>query len=78
MDGSIEKGNFENFPIFNFKIPTEIAQVPSTILNPRNTWENKDQYDETAKKLATQFVENFKKFTATDAGKAVEKVGPTI
>jgi phosphoenolpyruvate carboxykinase (ATP) len=36
--------------------------VPSEILDPKNTWNDKDSYDISAKKLAQMFVENFKKF----------------
>jgi phosphoenolpyruvate carboxykinase (ATP) len=39
-----------------------VAEVPSEILDPKNTWIDKDSYDLSAKKLAQMFVENFKKF----------------
>jgi phosphoenolpyruvate carboxykinase (ATP) len=35
--------------------------VDSAILNPRNTWANKDEYDATATKLRDMFRDNFKK-----------------
>jgi phosphoenolpyruvate carboxykinase (ATP) len=41
--------------------------VPSTLLNPRNTWENKSEYDVTAERLAEKFIVNFKKFEAGTA-----------
>ncbi|UOB18991.1 phosphoenolpyruvate carboxykinase (ATP) [Abyssalbus ytuae] len=49
-------------PHFGFEIPTSCPDVPSEILIPRNTWDNKDKYDETKNKLINLFQENFKKF----------------
>lgn len=49
--------------IFGLEIPTHITDVPDDVLIPRNTWENKDAYDQTAKELAVKFHENFKKFS---------------
>ncbi len=76
LDGSIESAQFETFGTFNFQIPTAIEGVDASILNPRNTWSDATAYDATLAKLATQFVENFKKFATTPVGKAVEAVGP--
>ena len=45
------------------EVPTEIAGVPSELLIPENTWEDKEAYQASCKKLAASFVENFKKYT---------------
>jgi phosphoenolpyruvate carboxykinase (ATP) len=62
----IEKGlehvEWVTDPIFNLAIPTEVAGVPSEVLNPRNTWTDKDAYDKQARDLANRFVKNFEKF----------------
>ncbi|MNY47926.1 Phosphoenolpyruvate carboxykinase [ATP] [compost metagenome] len=32
------------------------------MLNPRNTWENKEAYDQKANDLANRFIKNFEQF----------------
>ncbi len=76
FDGSLDRGEFETMPIFNLQIPKVLSGVRSEILNPRNGWVNKEEYDTTARKLAQMFVENFKLFTNTDLGKSIEACGP--
>lgn len=61
LNGSIEKTEFMHDDIFNVDIPKEIADCPSDILNPKDTWKDKNAYDEQAKKLAKMFKENFDK-----------------
>jgi phosphoenolpyruvate carboxykinase (ATP) len=64
IEGKLDNVNYETLPIFELEIPTECEGVPSDILNPRNTWDDKVAYDEKANSLAKQFVENFKQFEA--------------
>ena len=45
-------------------IPAECPGVPAEVLNPRNTWADKDAYDAKAKDLAAQFVKNFEKYAS--------------
>ncbi len=49
-------------PFFNLNIPVSCEGVPSEVLDPRNTWDDKNAYDEMAKKLANMFNENFNDF----------------
>jgi phosphoenolpyruvate carboxykinase (ATP) len=53
---------FEEHPVFGVKIPKECPGVPSELLNPRNTWEDKAAYDTKAKYLASLFTKNFEKY----------------
>ena len=62
LDGTINKVEFDRLPIFNLAVPKTLGEIDPSILNPRNSWENKENYDETAKKLASMYVENFKKY----------------
>lgn len=79
LDGSINKSDTEQTAIFGFEVPTEIPGVDSKLLKPRNAWEDKDAYDATITKLAGLFENNFKKFTSTDKGKALEvAAGPKL
>lgn len=62
LNGQLETVNYELHPMFGFSMPTRCLGVPSEILNPRNTWDDKHGYDAKAKDLAIQFVNNFKKY----------------
>jgi phosphoenolpyruvate carboxykinase (ATP) len=48
--------------VFGLRIPKTCPGVPDEILNPKNTWANKDAYDRKANELAKSFVANFSKF----------------
>ena len=78
FDGSLENADYEVFPVFGFEIPKQLDGVDSSILNPRNTWTNKEAYDTQLNKLASMFVDNFKMFTDNDEGKALIDAGPKL
>jgi phosphoenolpyruvate carboxykinase (ATP) len=62
LDGKLKDAAFEKHPIFGLDVPQNCPNVPSEVLNPRQTWEDKDAYDSKAKQLAVSFNENFVKF----------------
>jgi len=62
LNGKLNSVLFERDPVFGFAIPLQCPAVPSELLNPRNTWTDKNAYDEKAKFLAGLFINNFKKF----------------
>lgn len=62
LDGSLNDAEFRTDPNFGFKVPIAVAGVDSAILDPRETWANKAEYDATAAKLVDLFVENFAQF----------------
>jgi phosphoenolpyruvate carboxykinase (ATP) len=53
---------FEEHPIFGMMMPQCCEGVPGNILNPKNTWQDKDLYDTRAKELAKLFINNFEKY----------------
>jgi phosphoenolpyruvate carboxykinase (ATP) len=62
VDGDLEKVSYKRHEIFNVEIPTSCPGVPDYILDPINTWSDKQKYLESAKRLASLFVKNFQKF----------------
>jgi len=62
-------------PFFGLHIPESVPNVPTEILNPRDTWSDKDAYDREAKELASKFVENFKKYEVGTA-EEIRNAGP--
>ena len=78
LDGSIEKSEFKDMPIFGIKIPMSLNGVESEILDPRNTWSDKAAYDAEASKLAGLFVKNFDRYKDSPSGVEYSKFGPKI
>jgi phosphoenolpyruvate carboxykinase (ATP) len=62
FSGALDGAAYEKDPVFGLDVPTSCPNVPSEVLQPRNTWANKDAYDAQAKSLHAMFEENFKKF----------------
>jgi len=62
LTGALDIVKYRHDDLFNLDIPIDVPGIPSEILDPKNTWLDKDSYELSAKKLAQMFVENFKKF----------------
>ena len=60
---------------FGFHVPLEVENIDSNILDPRNTWHDKNEYDLQAKKLVKMFIDNFVKFES-DVEENVRASGP--
>ena len=63
QDGELDSVEYEEDPIFGLMIPKSCPEVPSQVLNPRNTWSDKDAYDKAAASLAESFAKNIAKFS---------------
>jgi phosphoenolpyruvate carboxykinase (ATP) len=62
LNGELDDVAFVNHNVFGIAIPQSCPNVPNEILNPRNTWEDKELYDKKARELAQKFEDNFAKF----------------
>jgi len=78
FSGVINKVPTEMFNIFNFKIPQYLPDIDSTILNPINLWKNKNDYINSLKNLAIQFINNSKVYESTPIGKEIISYGPCV
>ena len=78
LNGSINNVETKKLPYFDFEIPTVLPGVDTHILDPRDTYQNKADWDEKAKNLASLFIKNFVKYQTNDEGKALVNAGPKI
>lgn len=62
LAGNLDAVEYQSDPIFGLSSPTSVDGVPSEVLNPRNTWDDKAAYDEKANLLAGKFNANFDQY----------------
>ncbi len=75
LNGELTNIEYKKHTVFGLNMPTTCPNVPSNILNPRNTWEDKNAYDEKANELADAFTKNFIQFT-NNANKEILEGAP--
>lgn len=75
LNGKLAQVETKPDPIFGVGVPTSCPDVPEEVLQPRNTWADKEAYDRQARDLARRFNENFKKYES-GVSEAVKGVGP--
>jgi phosphoenolpyruvate carboxykinase (ATP) len=68
---------YQKHAVFNVDVPARCPGVPSEVLDPRSTWQDKVAYDAQAQKLARMFADNFRAFE-TDVAPAVKEAGPRV
>ncbi|MCH7944939.1 MAG: phosphoenolpyruvate carboxykinase (ATP) [Armatimonadetes bacterium] len=62
FSGALDGVEYATDPVFGLDVPTSCPDVPSDVLVPRKTWDDKDAYDSKARELQGMFEENFKKY----------------
>ncbi|PZQ59000.1 MAG: phosphoenolpyruvate carboxykinase (ATP) [Sphingomonas taxi] len=77
LDGSLNDAEFRTDPNFGFKVPVSVPGVDTAILDPRETWANKADYDATAAKLVDLFNDNFAQF-AEHVDQGVREAAPKV
>jgi phosphoenolpyruvate carboxykinase (ATP) len=77
LEGELDGAETEIDPVFGLAVPKEVPGVPTDVLTPRNTWEDKVAYDLKAKFLAGLFVKNFAKYEA-GVSKEIVAAAPKI
>jgi phosphoenolpyruvate carboxykinase (ATP) len=77
LDGSLNQAEFRRDPNFGFEVPVAVPGVDTSILDPRSTWSDQDDYDRTAAKLVDLFVDNFAEF-APHVEEGVRQAGPKV
>lgn len=77
LSGDILNESTEILPGFCFKVPQKLQGVDSSLLNPRKTWPNPAEYDQSLADLVAKFKENFSKFKTIDSKILIEG-GPSI
>jgi phosphoenolpyruvate carboxykinase (ATP) len=64
LNGELNNVQYEYHDVFGVAMPMQCPNVPTEVLNPRNTWMDKDAYDHKANHLADSFIKNFENFAA--------------
>ncbi len=75
LNGELDNVSYIQHPVFGVLMPETCPNVPTEILNPRNTWSDKADYDKAANALADKFNDNFKKFE-DGASESIKSAAP--
>lgn len=62
MEGKLDQVEYHEHDIFGLHIPSTCPNVPSEVLNPKDTWDDAEAYEKKAHQLAESFQKNFKQF----------------
>ena len=65
QDGELDNVETMKIPGLNLDVPTKIDGVDTDLLNPVNTWEDKEEYQKYLNDLINKFQQNFKKFNVS-------------
>ena len=62
LNGEISDGKFRKDKNFGFEVPILVRDVNPKLLDPRQTWDDAEQYDLQARRLVEMFVSNFNQY----------------
>ncbi|MBD3234274.1 MAG: phosphoenolpyruvate carboxykinase (ATP) [candidate division Zixibacteria bacterium] len=66
LSGKLNDVEMREDPYFGFQVPKSAPGVPSDVLEPRDTWKDKEAFDKKVEELVRKFIENFKQFEDED------------
>ncbi|MEI2616993.1 MAG: phosphoenolpyruvate carboxykinase [Thermomicrobiales bacterium] len=75
LSGALASASYRTDPIFGFDVPRAVPGVPSEVLTPSNTWDDKEAYNRQARNLAGRFRKNFEKYE-NDVDEQIRSAGP--
>lgn len=78
LNGDLDQAETTTIPVFNLDVPVSLPGVSDGILDPRQTYADAAKWDELARDLASQFIQNFEKYTDNAEGKALVAAGPQL
>jgi phosphoenolpyruvate carboxykinase (ATP) len=65
IDGSLDRVSYEEDSVFALQIPEECPNLDSSILNPKTSWEDPEEYDRKATELKQQFESQMQRFNGS-------------
>ena len=77
LSGKLHDVEFRKDPIFGFDVPLSCDGVPPDILDPADTWSNREAYFRQYRSLASRFIENFK-LMMDGCPPGIENAGPKL
>ncbi len=77
IQGHLTDQPYTRHPHFGVLMPKTCPRVPVEILNPRNTWKNKEAYDKQAETLAKLFVQHSEQYQA-EASQEIRNASPGL
>ena len=77
LTGALDDVPLRKDPFFGLSIPQSVPEVPSEVLDPIKTWEDKEAYKRSARELTALFQKNFDQFKG-HISEEIEAVGPHV
>jgi phosphoenolpyruvate carboxykinase (ATP) len=78
LDGSINESEFDITRTFRLQVPKTLGDIDPDLLNPRNAWPDKDEFDAQRDKLAEMFIENFHRYDDNGGEFDYASAGPQV
>ncbi len=62
LEGKLQHVEYQTDPVFGFEVPKNCEGVPSSVLNPADSWPSGEAYMLRYRQLASRFAVNFRKY----------------